>query len=405
MKILCITSTYPRFQGDGVGSFIHSLCYNLTKLGHSVQVFAPYDPLVDPTWQPGVSVERIRYIWPNAWSVLGHARSLKNDMSLKWHAFPLVALFSLMAIPRLCAAMRRARFDVIYASWLVPGGFIGAVVAQLTGAPLVVHLHGSDIFVAERYKILRPIIRFTLSKARHVIACSTDLATRVTRFGLSPERVTVVPNGVEIERYLQSPELPECLSDWGTRNIVMGMGRLVSKKGFVYLLRSAPFVLKRFPNTLFVIAGEGDLRAELEAFAKKLGIQEYVLFVGHIPWDQTPVYLKAADVFVVPSIRDEAGNVDGLPSVLLEAMAAGCAVVASHIAGIPEVICDGENGLLVPPGDEIALSEKICLLLGDGKLRKRLGEAAKKTVATRYRWIQIAEQVAAILETAVQPSC
>lgn len=405
MKILCITSTYPRFKGDGVGSFIHSLCYNLVQLGHKVQVFAPYDLFVDPNWQPGVSVERIRYIWPNALSMLGHARSLKNDMSLKWHSFPLVALFSFMAIPRLYIAIRRTRFDVIYASWLVPSGFIGAVAAQLTGTPLVVHLHGSDIFVAERYKILRPAIQFTLSTVSHVIACSTDLATRVTRFGLPPERVTTVPYGVEIELYLQSNSFPARLSDWGAHNIVMGMGRLVSKKGFVYLLRSAPLVLKHFPNTRFVIVGEGDLRTELEAFAKKLGIQEYVSFVGYIPWDQTPAYLKAADVFVVPSIRDEAGNVDGLPNVLLEAMAAGCAVVASHIAGIPEVIRDGENGLLVPPGDEIALAEKICLLLSDEKLRKRLGEAAQKTVATHYRWIQIAEQVAAILEKAIQPGC
>lgn len=123
--------------------------------------------------------------------------------------------------------------------------------------------------------------------------------------------------------------------------------------------------------------------------------------VGYVPWDQTPAYLKAADVFVVPSIQDEAGNVDGLPTVLLEAMAAGCAIVASRIAGTPEVICDGENGLLVSPRDEAALAEKICLLLGDEKLRQQLGEAARQTVAARYRWVQIAERVATILQGVV----
>ncbi len=396
MKILCITSTYPRFRGDGVGSFIHSLCYSLTQLGHEVRVFAPYDPLVDTTWRPGVSIERIKYIWPNAWSVLGHARSLKNDTTLRWHAFPLVVLFSLVATIRLYTVVRRTFSDVIYASWLVPGGFIGAVVARLTNTPLVIHLHGSDVFVAERYKILRPAIRFTLSTAQHVIACSADLATRVTRLGFPHERVTVVPYGVDIERYAQA--MPACLAGCESQNVVMGMGRLVSKKGFTYLLRSVPFVLERFPNTCFVIAGEGDLRPELEALARRAGVQEHVMLVGHIPWDQTPEYLKAADVFVVPSIQDEAGNIDGLPTVLLEAMAAGCAIVASCIAGIPEVIRDGENGLLVPPKDEVALAEKICLLLGNKDLRQQLGEAAQKTVATRYRWIQIAERVATILQ-------
>lgn len=404
MKILTITSTYPRFQGDGAGSFIHSLCYNLTQLGHEVRVFAPYDPLVDSTWQPGVNVERIKYIWPSAWSVLGHARSLKNDARLKWHAFPLVVLFCLIAIIRLYAVAKQSRFNVIYASWLIPGGFIGAVVARLAGLPLVIHLHGSDVFVAERYKILRPIIRFILKTARHIIACSTDLANRVTRFGYPSECVTVVPYGVDIERYIWATGCPARFPIGDSYN-VMGMGRIVPKKGFVYLLRAAPLVLERFPNTRFIIIGEGDSLSELEAVAKKENVQEHVLFVGYVPWDQTPAYLKMADVFVVPSIRDEAGNVDGLPNVLLEAMAAGCAIVASRVAGIPEVLYDGENGLLVPPSDEVALAEKVCVLLGDETLRKRLGEAAQRTVAARYRWMQIAEQVAAILKTAAQPSC
>lgn len=399
MRILCITSTYPRFRGDGTGSFVHSLCYSLTRLGHEVRVFAPYDPLVDPAWQPGVNVTRIKYIWPHSWSILGHGRSLKNDMSLKWHAAPLVILFSFTMILRLYAVMKQSKFDVIYASWLIPSGFIGAVVARLKRIPLVIHLHGSDIFIAERYKILLPVIKFILNTACFIIACSSDLARRVVRLGFSPECVAVIPYGVDIKRYIESIEPPIQLPTRESHNVVMGMGRLVPKKGFVHLLRAAPLVLKHFPSTRFIIAGEGDLRVELEAIAKEKGIQEHVLFVGYVPWDQTPAYLKAADVFVVPSVRDKAGNVDGLPNVLLEAMAAGCAIVASHIAGIPEVIRDGENGLLVPPGDEIALAEKICYLLSNKNLRKQLGEAAQETIAAHYNWMQIAKRIAAILQT------
>lgn len=197
---------------------------------------------------------------------------MKNDLNLRWHAFPLVVLFSLIATVRLYALLRRTLFDVIYASWLLPSGFIGAIVARLTGTPLVIHLHGSDIFVAERYKILRPAIRFTLNTATYVIACSADLANRATRLGLMPERVTVVPNGVDIERYTQVPDSPAHLSAYQPYNIVMGMGRLVPKKGFVYLLRAAPLVLNRFPNTRFIIVGDGDLRAELEALVKKIKV-------------------------------------------------------------------------------------------------------------------------------------
>ena len=101
MKITVITSTYPRYQGDGVGSFIHSMSANLVRLGHQVIVFAPYDPEVIPGWQSDVGVRRIRYVLPSRWSRLGHARSLSGDVHLQWHAYPLVVLFSIIAIFRL----------------------------------------------------------------------------------------------------------------------------------------------------------------------------------------------------------------------------------------------------------------------------------------------------------------
>jgi glycosyltransferase involved in cell wall biosynthesis len=104
-----------------------------------------------------------------------------------------------------------------------------------------------------------------------------------------------------------------------------------------------------------------------------------------------------ADVFVVPSVLDEAGNVDGLPNVLLESMASGCAIVASSVAGIPDVIRDGENGLLVPQRDERALAEAICTLLDDLSLRQRLGDAARATAVGRLSWIHTGERVARIL--------
>jgi len=362
--------------------------------------------VVDPIWQSEVKVERLRYIWPNSWSALGHARSLSSDTRLKWHAFPLVVLFSLVAILRLWQTVVRERLDIIHAHWLVPGGFIGAVVSRLTGIPLVLSLHGSDVFVAEHYKILRPAIQFVLGTACHVIACSSDLAQRTIKFGLSSKCITVIPYGVDTERYFPdfraAQKLRTQLSIPDSQNIVMVMGRLVYKKGFSYFLRAAPLVLNRFPNTRLIVVGEGDLRAELEALTKSMLIQKHVLFTGRVPWDQTPAYQAMADVFVVPSVQDESGNVDGLPNVLLESMASGCAIVASRVAGIPEIVRHGENGLLTPPKDELALAEAICVLLADRSLRERLGNAARLTVANELNWMHIGARVAAILQTCIR---
>jgi glycosyltransferase involved in cell wall biosynthesis len=382
--------------------------HSLTNLGHDVTVVAPYDPRVVPDWQSAVRVKRVRFIWPDSWSQVGHAQSLDSDVQLKWHAYPLVALFSLFSILRLRTEVKREQTDIIYAQWLLPGGFIGAAVSRLTGVPLVLHVHGSDVFVAERHRAFHPVVRFVLNAACCVIACSGDLANRVAGLGMPQDRVTVVPYGVDIERYdpdqraerVPGPEAT--IPDRG--QVVMVMGRLVHKKGFSTLLQAAPQVLAKCPDTTFVIAGEGDLRAKLEALAESLGIQQHVVFSGHIPWDQTPAVLTKADVFVVPSVLDEAGNVDGLPNVLLESMASGCAIVASEVAGIPEVIKDGENGLLVPQRNEQALADAICTLLSDRQVRQRLGHAARATAVNGLSWAHTAERVARILGSCLERS-
>jgi glycosyltransferase involved in cell wall biosynthesis len=177
----------------------------------------------------------------------------------------------------------------------------------------------------------------------------------------------------------------------------MMMGRLVYKKGFSYLLSAVPTVLAAYPNTLFIVAGDGDLRSELEELVRSLQIQERVLFTGQIPWDQTPSYLTMADICVVPSVQDKAGNLDGLPNVLLESMASGCAIVATNVAGIPEVVHDGKNGLLTPPMDERALADAVCRLLSDQQLRQRLGDGARESAISRLSWDHIGEKVATIL--------
>ena len=378
----------------------------LTRLDHEVTVLAPHDPAAVPAWQSEVDVRRVRFIWPDSWSVLGHARSLSGDVSLKWHAYPLVALFSLFAVLGLWREVRRQKPDVIHAQWLIPGGLIGAVLSRLTSVPLVISVHGSDVFVAERRRIARPAARFALRSSCHLIACSNDLALRATQLGIHAERVSVIPYGVDVDRYGPDDNLAQTIrADLGIpegHHVIMAMGRLVYKKGFSYLLEAMPGVLDQFPNSVLLIAGEGDLGADLELLAGSWGIRQQVIFAGHVAWDQTPSYLAAADVLALPSILDQAGNVDGLPNVLLESMASGRAIVASKVAGVPDVITDGENGLLVPEKDADALTEAICTLLRDPALRRHLGSAARDTTLDHLSWTHVAERVVAVLKSCRQ---
>jgi glycosyltransferase involved in cell wall biosynthesis len=402
MNIAVITSSYPRYPGDGVGTFIHSLLAAISNLGHQVDILTPYDPKSSRQWLSQWRVRPILFIWPKRWSLLGHARSLTGDLHLKWYSYPLVCLFVFFSFFHLRRLVIRNKSEVIFAQWLIPGGLIGALVSRITKIPLVISFHGSDIYVAERYFFLKPILKFIFKSTCRATACSRDLAERVVKLGLPPSKVTVIPYGVDTKRFQPNAsgaqKAKEKLSLKETRPIIIAMGRLVHKKGFSYFIKSIPHVLISKPNSLFLIAGEGDLRFDLEELADSLYIKKNFRMLGHLPWQDTQDYLALADIVVVPSIIDDAGNVDGLPNVVLEALSTGCALVASEVAGIPEVITHNRNGLLVPPRDEHALSKAIIFLLDDPGKRNELGTSARLTAENYLDWKKISERILAVLE-------
>jgi len=149
-----------------------------------------------------------------------------------------------------------------------------------------------------------------------------------------------------------------------------------------------------------VLAGNGDLEAELRERARAAGVADHVRFPGLLAHQAVPQVLAAADVAVVPSIRDDAGNVDGLPNVVLEALASGTPVVATPAGGIPSVIADGENGLLVPERDAAGLTAAIDRLLVDRDLGERLGSRARSRVQAEHGWHGVAAAFEAAYDAA-----
>jgi glycosyltransferase involved in cell wall biosynthesis len=169
----------------------------------------------------------------------------------------------------------------------------------------------------------------------------------------------------------------------------MGLGRLVAKKGFGVLLDAWPLVLARAPRATLCIVGYGDLRGPLEEQARRLGVAERVRFPGQLERRRAAAYLSAADVFALPIVRD---GVDGLPNVLLEAMGAARPVVASRVAGVPDVIDDGVHGLIVPERDPAALADAIVRLVADRPFAEGLGRAARARVEGELTWEKAAER-------------
>ncbi len=393
LNVAVIAHSFPRFPGDTHGPFVKRLSEELARLGHRVHVLVPWDPELRDDPDSPLTVHSFRYVWPPRWHLLGYSRTLRRDVGMKlaaWLLSPLYFLFAERALRRL---IRAQAIELVHAHWLLPNGFVAWRVARATGVPFAVTLHGSDVFMAERNSLFRRMAAATLRGARHVTSCSADLQQRLLRIG-GPEhaaKVPLVPNGTDLlAAGSGGGELRRSLGVEPGEALVVAVGRLVYKKGFRYLLEAAPQILRRHPRTRFAVGGGGELAAELRRQAEELGIAERVIFPGVLSHDQVLELVAAADLFVMPSIRDPGGNIDGLPIVVLEAMAAARPVVATDVAGLPLAVAHGETGLLVAEKDAAALAEAISQLLADGERRRRLGEAGRRRVEEELNWRAVA---------------
>ena len=393
LNVAVMAHSFPRFPGDTHGPFVKNLSEELARLGHRVHVLVPWDPELRDDPDSPLTVHSFRYVWPPSWHLLGYSRTLSKDVGMKLAAWLLSPLYFFCGERALERLVREQRIDLIHAHWLLPNGYIASRVSRATGVPYASTLHGSDIFMAERAAPLGRMAATALRGASHVTSCSADLQQRLLRLGGEryEEKVPLVPNGTNLVPADPDREAPR--RRFGVapgEPLIAAVGRLVYKKGFRYLLEAAPEIFSRHPKARLVIGGGGELAGELEGQARHLGIADRVSFPGMLSHDQVLELVAAADLFVMPSIRDPGGNIDGLPIVVLEAMAAGRPVVATDVAGMPLAITDGESGRLVPEKDPEALARAIDALLADGELARRMGDAARRRVEEELNWAAVA---------------
>lgn len=389
MIIVMVTTSYPRFRGDTVGTFMEPIAREVAARGHEVHVVAPWHPLVrrDPI-EDCVHFHFFRYAPLTGLNVFGYAAALRADVDLRVTAY-LAAPLALVAGWRAARNVaRRVGATIMHGHWVVPGGVIAAAAAG--SLPLVISLHGSDVYVAERHMLARRAARAVFRRANWTTACSKDLRERAVQLGARPERTSVVPYGVDADRFRPDAALRSRLrATLGLSDadpFVFSAGRLVRKKGFEYLIDAMAHLAHDWPGLTLAIAGDGDMAAELKTRSAALGLANRVRFLGNVSHDEMPGYLAAADLVVVPSVRDETGNVDGLPNIVLEALASGTPLVATTAGGISSVAEDGRSALLVPERDHAAMARAADSLLRDSRRRTALGLAGRSDVVTRHTW-------------------
>ena len=342
MRVLHLTSSFPRSRGDSAGRFILDLTASLAAAGLDVHVLAPHDDgaaTVDEL--EGVAVRRFRYA-PTRMEKLAYRGGLLANVRKPTRA-PLVPAFVAAFRRAAIAEARRLRPDVIHAHWWFPGGVVG-LAARDPDTPLLVTLHGSDVHIAGRLG-LGSVARRVAYEADGVAVVSSALRSDVaTRFGLDPRRIHLLPMPVRIDQVARwAPPPPPPLR-------LVTAGRLAVEKGYDVLADGLLLLRDRGVRVEWDAFGEGPEAVALATRVRSLG--DDVRFHGPRTRAEIGAALATAHALVVPSRRE------GLGMSALEALHVGCPVIASATGGLVELVEPGD-GVLVTPGDPVALADAI----------------------------------------------
>jgi glycosyltransferase involved in cell wall biosynthesis len=393
MRIAVIASSYPRYEGDGTAPFVKSISESLYQIGNEVEVVAPFDPLVVENTPNLVKVHRFKYALGKNSHIMGHAKALDSDIKLKKSVYFLLPFFVIASFIKLLQVTKKQKTQIIHAHWVIPNGLPALIVSKIRKIPLVVSLHGSDIFVAKQNWYFGIVTKLIFKNTSFVSACSQNLIDEAIKLG-APKNIRLIPWGADPQKFFKKVEnFPNKYNFRENKEqiIFLGLGRLVHKKGYSLLLKALPIILKNNDNIKLILGGEGPLMDELVRLTIELHIDNYVSFLGKVDWNDVVDFFNSGDLFIQPSIKDKAGNMDGLPTVILEAMACSLPIIASDIGGINIVIRNGYNGIIIPPNDSNKLAESIISLINDKNRLMVFGKRSRELIEREYNWFSVAK--------------
>jgi glycosyltransferase involved in cell wall biosynthesis len=385
MRVLVLSSVFPNVKQPTLGVFIRE---RIRRVAGSCEVVVlapvPWFPLnrvVRGARWVGIpsreSQDGMEVLHPRVFSVPGILKCLDGI----FYAVSLAAY-----IYRL---RRRFAFDVIDAHFAYPDGLGAVLLGRLFRRPVIITLRGSIVRLAG-YPLHRPQLRYALRAATRVLSVSNSLKAVAVALGAPGEKIRVVPNGVDVERFrpLDRGKARATLHLPEDRTVLLSVGGLNEGKGHHRVVAVLPRLLKERPDLLYVIVGSerpsDTVRPLLNRLIAQAGLGDHVRIVGERPHDEIPLWLAAADVFCL------ATRSEGWANVLLEASACGRPVVATRVGGNAEVVSSAGLGILVPPGDDTALADAIA-----EALRRRWDPAVMVEHARRHSW---ATAVGAVLD-------
>jgi glycosyltransferase involved in cell wall biosynthesis len=386
LNVCFVTPEYFPISG-GTGAYVYYLSHSLQKLGHNVHVVARDQQDSERTvngiqvhYVKGVGNALTRY-WRFARSASIRIKELnkQNRIDIIHANLPLVPNF---AIPKNSA---KAIVCAVHSTWK------GEAIVTKRDNPK--ELNPNEKSMIRFNFVLRSYEKKLMKRSDALIAVSKYTVNELTElYGIDKNKIHVIYNGVDIERFKPRPNTAEIRREFGLeedKKIVLFVGRLYHRKGIDTMLRSVPPILKEFSNVKFVISGTGFKQKEesLRNLAKELDIEDHVTFLGYVPDEKLPLLYSASDIFVLPAIYEN------FPFAILEAQATGLPVISTNVGGIPEFLVDNQNGFVIEPRDPTQLTQRLLTLLQDAKLAKEMGDRGRKLIEEKFDWRLITSQV------------
>lgn len=374
LRILTFSTLYPNEVQPRHGVFVEERLRHLVAGGGvSATVMAPIP------WFPWTHPRFGRY----ARFATVPAEEIRHELKILHPRYPVLPKVGMSLAPALLARSmlpllrqleaRGETFDLIDAHYFYPDGVAAVWLGQQLGKPVVVTARGTDVNWIPRYRMPRFQIQWAASRASRLVSVSSALAEHLVRLGVERQRITVLRNGVDLEKFQPQPAAGAALrSELGLDGpVLLSVGGLIERKGHHYTIEA----MRHLPAANLLIAGEGPLGDSLRRQARESGVAERVHFLGPIAHEDLPRYYSAADVSVLASSRE------GMPNVVLESIACGVPVVACDVEGVKEVLATPEVGRVADRRDAAALATAVGELL-----RRRTSRETVRQYARSLSW-------------------
>lgn len=332
MKIVILTHTFPRFFGDSSAPFMGVLAEALSRFA-KLYVLIPFDVKLTLPTKARYKLLSFKYAFFQKMHLLGYSRTLQDDKRIGIKMLLLSPLYILLGSYALLRLIRKEKIDLISAHWIIPNGFISFIVSKICKIPYTVTIPGSDIYLASKSKLYFMMAKVAAEGASVVFSDSRRYLNQLSNLKIIPKKTLVINYGVNPAKFKireKNIKLMKKLRIKKEETVLLSVGRIVQKKGFVYLIRAAAILKSRNICFKLIIIGDGNQKQKLIDEINKLKLNDLVILTGTIDYHMLSKYYNLADIFIMPSIKDDEGNIDASPVALMEAMLSGLMVVTTE---------------------------------------------------------------------------